>query len=127
VAQRLVRKLCSDCKKIVSDPTLIEKIKKDLADVKDEIKSWSGEIKIYEAVGCDNCGHTGYKGRIGVFEMLFVNEGLEKLIGQNPSHQQILAEAKKQCFVTMYQDGLMRVLAGETTLDEVRRVTSVDT
>lgn len=127
VAQRLVRKLCSDCKKIVSDPTLIEKIKKDLADVKDEIKSWSDEIKIYEAVGCDNCGGTGYKGRIGVFEMLFVNEGLEKLIGQNPSHQQILAEAKKQDFVTMYQDGLMRVLTGETTLEEVSRVTSQET
>ncbi len=127
VAQRLVRKLCSDCKKIVSDPTLIEKIKKDLADVKDEIKSWSDEIKIYEAVGCDNCGQTGYKGRIGVFEMLFVNEGLEKLIGQNPSHQQILAEAKKQDFITMYQDGLMRVLTGETTLKEVSRVTSQET
>ena len=127
VAQRLVRKLCQTCKKIISDPTLIEKIKKDLIDVKDEIKSWPAEIKIYEAAGCDKCGHTGYKGRIGVFEMLFVNEGLEKLIGQNPSHQQILEEAKKQGFITMYQDGLMRVLAGETTLDEVSRVTSQET
>ncbi len=152
VAQRLVRKLCAACKKEKTvDASVLDQIKKDLdpvtlnAEAKKELNkllgvknaieelgpttkksngAWPEEIKIYEAAGCDKCGGTGYKGRIGVFEMLFVNEDLEKLIGQNPSHQQILAEAKKQGFTTMYQDGLMRVLAGETTLEEVRRVTS---
>lgn len=122
IGQRLVRKLCAACKKIVSDTTILEKIKKDLSDVSQVI--WPKEIKIYETAGCEKCGDTGYKGRMGIYEIIFINEALEKLIGQNPSHQQILAAAKKNGFMTMYQDGLMRVLEGVTTLNEVNRVAS---
>ena len=108
------------------DTTVADKIKKDLysSPAIEKIFPWPTEIKIYEAAGCAKCGGTGYKGRVGVYEIIFINDALEKLIGQNPSHQQILAEAKNNGFITMYQDGLMRVLNGETTLAEVERITA---
>ena len=53
------------------------------------------EISVYKNIGCEKCGGTGYKGRIGVYEIVFVNDSLEKLISTNPSHQDILTEAKK--------------------------------
>ena len=127
IAQRLVRKLCLTCKKSAAGgESALEQIKKDLYDspqVKETLP-WPDNAQIYEAAGCEKCGNTGYKGRIGVYEIVFINDSLEKLIGQNPTHAQILEEAQKNGFTTMYQDGLMRVLAGETTLAEVKRVTS---
>ena len=128
IGQRLVRKLCSGCKK-VSQSADLEWIKKDLYDSPqiESIFPFPADAKIYEPVGCAKCGNTGYKGRIGVYEVLFVDETMEKLIGTSPSRQDILSLAKKSGFVTMYQDGLMRVLAGETTIAEVERVTSATT
>ncbi|MEK7209467.1 MAG: hypothetical protein AAB670_00920, partial [Patescibacteria group bacterium] len=73
--------------------------------------------------GCEKCGQTGYKGRVGIYEILFIDEIMEKLIGGSPSHQDISAAAKKSGFVSMRQDGLMRVLEGLTTLNEVDRIT----
>ncbi|MEK7500820.1 MAG: ATPase, T2SS/T4P/T4SS family, partial [Patescibacteria group bacterium] len=127
IAQRLVRRLCPQCKKETSlDPAKTEQVKKELFDSEfvENVFAWPKETKIYQAVGCEHCGGTGYKGRIGVFETLLVDDEMEKLVGQNPTNQLVLAQAKKAGFVTMYQDGLMRVLAGETTLEEVERVTS---
>lgn len=125
IGQRLVRKLCDECKKeIKNDSEIIEKIKKDLYSnpfVESALPA-PKKIKIYEAVGCEKCGNTGYKGRIGVFEALFIDEKMEKLIDKNPTHSDVLEEAKKSGFITMYQDGLMRVLEGETTIEEVERV-----
>ncbi len=127
IAQRLVRRLCPQCKKEVGlAEAEIERIKKELFDSKfiEDIFPWPNPVKTYSAVGCEHCGGTGYKGRIGVFETLLVDDEMEKLVGQNPTNQQVFSQAKKAGFVTMYQDGLMRVLAGETTLEEVGRVTS---
>ncbi|MDP3764739.1 MAG: GspE/PulE family protein [bacterium] len=121
IGQRLVRKLCLSCKTPATGVD-IEKIKKDLAGVPENILP--KEISVFKNVGCAKCGHSGYKGRIGVYEIVFVSDSLEELVGTNPSHQDILAEAKKNGFITMYQDGLMRVLVGETTLEEIARVTS---
>lgn len=120
IAQRLVRKLCPSCKAPATFD--VEEIKKDLSGVPENIIP--KEISVYKNIGCEKCGGTGYKGRIGVYEIVFVNDALEKLIGTNPSHQDILTEAKKNGFITMYQDGLLRVLAGETTPEEIARVTS---
>ncbi len=127
IAQRLVRRLCPQCKKEANlDPAKMEQIKKELYDSKfvEDIFPWPEPPKTYQAVGCERCGGTGYKGRIGVFEVLAVDSEMEKLIGQSPTHQLVFAQAKKAGFVTMYQDGLMRVLEGETTLEEIERVTS---
>lgn len=125
IGQRLVRKLCSSCKKLAASNVAIDKIKEELSDVPQDILP--KENNIYEASGCEKCGLTGYKGRIGVYEIVFVKDSLEKLIGTSPSHQDILTEVKKYGFVTMRQDGLIRVLAGETTLAEVDRVTGDNT
>jgi type IV pilus assembly protein PilB len=125
IGQRLVRKLCGECKKVSGESAdITKKIKKDLYDSPqiESIFPWPDEAKIYESVGCEKCGNTGYRGRIGVFEVLFINEAMEKFISQNPTHHGILEEAKKTGFMTMYQDGLIRVLAGETTMEEVERV-----
>ena len=125
IGQRLVRKLCPECKK-VSTSAGLEQIKKDLYDSTqiESVFPWPNDAKTYGPVGCEKCGGTGYKGRIGVYEVLFIDETMEKLIDENPSRQDVLALAKKSGFITMYQDGLMRVLAGETTMTEVERVTS---
>jgi type IV pilus assembly protein PilB len=130
IGQRLVRKLCAGCKKVSNVSTdVIEKIKKDLYDSPqmESVFPWPAEVKIYEPVGCEKCGNTGYKGRVGVYEVLFVDEEMEKLVGKSPSHQEILVAAKKTGFITMYQDGLMRILTGETTVAEIERVTSSTT
>ncbi len=122
IGQRLVRKLCPGCKKVSAETSgLLEKIKKNLSGVPQDILP--KETTIYEAVGCPKCGNTGYKGRIGVYEILFTNDTLKKLMAANPSNQDILAKAQKNGFITMRQDGLMRVLSGETTLEEIDRVT----
>jgi type IV pilus assembly protein PilB len=128
IGQRLVRKLCAGCKK-VSESADLEKIKKDLYDSPqvESVFPFPADAKIYESVGCAKCGGTGYKGRIGVYEVLFVDEAMEKLIGTSPSHQDIFVLAKKSGFITMYQDGLIRVLAGETTISEIERVISATT
>lgn len=125
IAQRLVRKLCADCRKIKSDPQIIADIKKELSGLLQDI--WPKESIVYETVGCEKCGGTGYKGRIGLYEILFIDSALEKLIGSSPSNQNILAEALKNGYINMRQDGLMRVLSGETTLEEVERVTGSET
>ena len=121
IGQRLVRKLCSSCK-APADGDDVEKIKKNLSDIPENIIP--KEITVYKKVGCEKCGGTGYKGRIGIYEVVFVSDSLEKLVATNPSHQDILTEAKKNGFITMFQDGLIRVLEGETTLEEISRVTS---
>ncbi len=109
IAQRLIRKLCPKCKKSVPLP---EKIKKALKNV--EYPS-----KIYEAKGCKECAN-GYKGRIGIFEMILVDEEMEKLIGTAPSHIEIVEKTKGM--MTFYQDGLLKVLEGITSLEEIERV-----
>lgn len=129
IAQRLVRKLCGQCKKeIAIDKNALEKIKKELFDsaqVK-KIFSWPDAVKIYQPVGCAHCGNTGYKGRIGIFEILPIDQNMEQLIAKNPSHQEVLAQVKNDGFIFMYQDGLMKIIEGVTTLEEVGRVTSAE-
>ncbi|MDP3800270.1 MAG: GspE/PulE family protein [bacterium] len=121
IGQRLVRKLCSNCKAL-AEGNDVEKIKNNLVGIPENIIP--KEINVYKTVGCEKCGGTGYKGRIGIYEIVFVSDSLEKLVATNPSHQDILAEAKKNGFITMFQDGLIRVLEGETTPEEISRVTS---
>ena len=72
--------------------------------------------------GCPHCNHTGFKGRIGVYEIIQVKDSLERLTSQQPTHAQILDLLKKEGFVSMYQDGMIKVLNGETSLDELESV-----
>lgn len=126
IAQRLVRKLCPDCKKV--DQLAKEKeafIVKELKDLPPSYKKNINlsDIKVYTAVGCKRCHNEGYKGRIGIFEILEITEEIARIIPGKPSEDDVWQIAKKQGMITMRQDGLMKVLQGITSLEEVIRVT----
>ncbi len=116
LGQRLVRKLCEKCKK-VRDATTEEQ--KTIARIMDQPVALH---TLYEAPGCEACGMSGYKGRIGIFEAIRVDDVVEEAIVNDSREIAILEAAKHQKIPSMQQDGVMKVLAGITSLDEVSRV-----
>jgi len=125
MAQRLVRKVCQKCRQINSPSEIqLSQIKKALNGLSPKIKhpSLDKKLKIYKSKGCPECNQTGYKGRIGIFEMILINEEMKKLISASATHLQILEKAREQGIVSFYQDALLKVLEGITTLEEVKRV-----
>ena len=126
MAQRLVRVLCHDCKKkITPTPEVKSRIEKALG----EISSKSGvEIPkkveyIFEAKGCPKCNNIGYKNRTTVSEVLSMTKEMEELVTHNPTISEVEDLAIKQGMLTMAQDGILKVIEGITTMDEVERVT----
>ena len=127
IAQRLIRVLCANCKKkVIPDEKtknyILSKIKSLPAETRKEIKI-SNPLHVYEAKGCELCGFMGYTDRIGLFEVLSMTNELAELILKNPVESLILKIAMKQGMLTMEQEGILKVLSGETTLQEVARVT----
>ena len=127
IAQRLVRKLCPKCKVPAHIPELVQKdIDKELAQFNFP-KSFSpegGHYKFFEGRGCGDCSQ-GYKGRIGIFEVMGVNEEIENLtVARRPSSE-LKAAAIKNGMVTMKQDGLIKALKGITSINEVLRVVTI--
>jgi len=118
MAQRLVRKLCNNCKEKY-EATEDEKniLKKFIPPEKLPEK-----VFLWRAKGCDQCNNFGYKGRIGVFEAILIDEKLEKLILQKPGETEIMEAAKTQGIPNMQEDGIRKVLEGITSLDELGRV-----
>ena len=120
VAQRLVRKICKKCA-ILEVPN-----KEDLEKIKDGLKNLNlkvpEDLKIKKARGCEDCNFTGYRGRTGIFEALLVDDEMEKFILSSPSISDLKEIAKKKGMVTMYQDGLLKVINGITTIEEIERV-----
>lgn len=125
IAQRLVRKLCEFCKKETKVPTgKREWLLKELQDLPPSLwKERKGEPKIFEPQGCKKCRSTGYSGRIAIFEILSVSEQVVNLIMKKPTESEIAQIAKSQGMITMRQDGILKVLEGVTSLEEVIRVT----
>ncbi len=126
IAQRLVRKLCPYCKKKVKaidsiKKLIVEEMKKTPPSERKEFNK-NSQIYIYEPVGCKRCNNTGYSGRMGIFEILEMTPKLEELILKKPSEEEIAEEARNQGMITMKQDGIMKVLKGDTSLEEVLRV-----
>lgn len=124
VAQRLIRKICKKCSRLeaVSSQDLT-KIKAGLKGLPSGVKipKITDKIKIPEGKGCKYCNSSGYSGRIGIFEIFLVDDDMEKFILTNPSIAALKEKAIKKGMVTMYQDGLIKVLEGETTLEEVEK------
>jgi type II secretory ATPase GspE/PulE/Tfp pilus assembly ATPase PilB-like protein len=116
LGQRLVRKLCEHCK-VARETTAAEQ--QLIGTIMDRSVPLS---TIYEAPGCEQCGFSGYKGRIGVVEGVRVDEAVESAILSDPREVVILEAAKPQNIPSMQQDGIMKVLAGITSLDELSRV-----
>lgn len=125
IAQRLVRKLCDNCKKLVDvDVKKIEQIKKYLEKVPERVdKKPYEKITIFEPVGCEVCGGFGYKGRRGIFEFFKGGPELEEVILTEVSERALRKLAEKQMMVTMQQDGVLKVLSGMTTFEEVEGTT----
>ncbi len=126
-AQRLARKICDNCKKEIPVSPEIEKaIQANLADVsKEELGDVDlKKIKIYAGEGCEKCGKTGYKGRVAIIELISIDDEVRELILSRSSPQKIYEVAKKTGMITMKQDGIIKVLEGITTYEEVVRITS---
>ena len=128
MGQRLARRLCSECKKEI---TLDAETMKSIKELIETIPEASGEAKpdlttakFYEAVGCPACNNTGYKGRVGLYEILLKDAEIEKFILSGEISEYAVRDvAQKQGMLTMAQDGILKALEGQTTIEEIRRVT----
>ena len=127
MGQRLVRKLCTHCKKKVAVSGEYINIVKRVVDsiVLEENKpAQMGEMWI--SVGCGECNNSGFLGRIGIFEAIVVDEEIERLVAENPSDREIKRAAEKQGILSMRQDGVLKVLNGITSFQELARVVALD-
>ncbi|MDD4661731.1 MAG: GspE/PulE family protein [Candidatus Pacebacteria bacterium] len=118
IAQRLVRKLCPKCRSLRNiTEEEFNLFKKELPFLNVEKLT-----KLPEAKGCDYCNNTGYKGRVGIFEALVLDEEIKNFILSSPSYVGLKEKAIKKGMTSIKQDGLLKVLKKETTLEEVKRV-----
>jgi type IV pilus assembly protein PilB len=126
MGQRLCRRVCPDCKEeITLDDEQLKRTKKILSEIPEssEQKINLENLKFFKGKGCDTCQGLGYKGRIGIYEILIMGESVEKIIlSEKVSEYEMSEIAKKQGMVTMVQDGLLKAAKGITTVDEVFRV-----
>lgn len=123
LAQRLVRKLCTACKK---EETLAgkdkETVEKVLSTITDQSEIPAKRDTIYKPVGCPTCNMTGYKGRLGIYEGILMSEEIDKAVEYSVNEKDVAKAAVPQGILTMTQDGILKTLAGITTLDELSRV-----
>jgi type II secretory ATPase GspE/PulE/Tfp pilus assembly ATPase PilB-like protein len=124
IGQRLVRRICPDCKKEIKiSPENLERVKTILAEIKNPNVNIPQELKFYHGEGCEKCGNLGYKGRLGLYETIEMTPPIRKIIQSDKiTDYEIEQEAIKNGMVTILQDGVIKALAGDTTLEEVFRV-----
>jgi type II secretory ATPase GspE/PulE/Tfp pilus assembly ATPase PilB-like protein len=129
IAQRLVRTICKKCRAshalskdekilLAKEPTLLKYLKKRGHKNPENVTFFKGESE-----NCNACGHTGYEGRVGIFEVLEMSENIKELVLRRASSDEVKLEARKEGMSTMLEDGIEKALQGITTLDEVLRVT----
>lgn len=134
IAQRLVRKLCTYCKKEKEleekEKEIIQSILKGIKEEGKDLKEYGikeeENFKTFTPVGCEKCNLTGYKGRLGIFEAIKTDEGIEKIMIQNPSEREIKKIAQKQGILSMRQDGIVKILKGITSFSEVQSVVDLN-
>lgn len=124
IAQRLVRKLCPKCKQEVKLP------EESLTEIRQEIEAMppaqrpkNNDLTFYQGKGCGICHQSGYKGRLGIYEVLPVTDSIRQLALKRVSAREITEKAIEEGMTTMKQDGILKALQGVTTLEEVWRVT----
>lgn len=127
IAQRLVRKICEKCrvsynlseeeKKIISDDSKLRAVFNSLG-----YKNLD-KVILYKGLGCKECGNTGYFGRVGIFEVLEMDEEIKKLVIKRARSDEIMAAARENGMTTMFEDGVDKMFRAITTLQEVLRVT----
>ena len=119
LAQRLVRRICSGCREEVIPG----------ADVVADLELTSDQLatkKFYRGKGCDKCNRTGYKGRLGLYELLIMNDEMRDLIVRNASTEELRETARKHGMVTLRDSGMLAVFDGQTTAEEVIRETILE-
>src|SRR3989339_193510 len=130
IAQRLVRRLCPYCK-IEKPPAKkeAEVMKLVMDGIKEEGKNLANyninpdaPIKLFSPIGCEKCNAIGYSGRIGVFEAIKTDENIEKIMPKNPSEREIKKVARAQGILSMRQDGIVKIINGITSFEEVQSV-----
>jgi type IV pilus assembly protein PilB len=129
LAQRLVRTLCSSCK---TEDTPTDEERKIIEDSLNTIFDKTliegvNSKKIFRAKGCLICNGLGYKGRIGIYEAILADQTLEDVLIKNPSEREVRAATKHQGIPTLREDGILKVLKGLTSLDELGRVVDLET
>ncbi len=127
IAQRLVRKICSRCITSYDVPRaeLFDKLPAEVANkffAVPEGARKSDQVRLYRGKGCDRCNHTGYQGRVGIFELLEMEDNIRDLIMKNANAKEIQKQAVLNGMSTMLEDGVRKALEGITTIDEVLRV-----
>lgn len=128
MAQRLVRKLCPACKKQIEvageDKKIVEEILGSITD-----KTYLQNIDtahIWEHGECEKCNFTGFKGRVGIYEAIVMDQGIENVVKESASEREIRKAAAPQNILDMRQDGVLKVLAGITTISELRRTIDIE-
>ena len=108
------------------EETLLRKLLKQAADQNKNIGAYNltadMPIKLFTAPGCETCHNTGYKGRVGIFEAIKTDEAIEKIIPTNPSEREIKRVAATQGIFNMQEDGMVKILSGITSIEEVQSV-----
>jgi len=126
IGQRLVRKICPYCEKeeIELAPEVLEEIKRVLGQIKNKEFIMPTEFKFYRGKGCDKCNGIGYKGRLGLYEIMSITPENQKILfEQNLSDKEIERLAVEDGMITMTQDGILKALNGLTTIEEVIKTT----
>ena len=118
LAQRLARRLCMECRRQVKVPAAMLR---DFAGTASLPEGVTDPAVIYQSVGCSACRQTGYKGRLGIYEMLTMSEEIEKLTAASAPSSEIRRQARREGMRTMREDGVLKVLTGQTTLNELTR------
>ena len=116
-AQRLVRRICRQCRQAAEPPV------ESLIDAGFD-PSEASRIPTYRGRGCDACNHTGYKGRVGLFEVMEIGDGLRDLILRGGTSTQLKRMAIQDGMITLRASGLQKIRDGVTTLDEILRETA---
>ena len=125
-AQRLVRRLCPHCSIVAPDPDTHEgRIWDLIGDGHDLAATLNSQAQWREAVGCDKCGQTGYTGRLAIFEVARMTVDLAEAVQRGDNLQTLMTVARKDGFLTLLEDGLLKARRGDTTLTEVLRVCGV--
>lgn len=112
IAQRLVRKICPSCRQPY-----------EASDREKEILGWKGQVTLYKGAGCTNCNFTGYKGRTAIHEIIVLDDTLRNMITKEALSSEIQAYAVKNGTITLKQDMVARVLAGDSTVEELLSAT----
>jgi len=134
IGQRLVRKLCPHCKSKTRKPEALIESHQMFIDIESSIKKLKkvglvnsnikiDDLKLYKSRGCKKCSNTGYKGRMGIYEVLKVSEAMRRVIIMDGGEQAVKKQADKENVLRMADDGILKVINGTTTFEEIIRVT----